>query len=334
MGLLSAYKPAPRPGSATIVPDNWRKTLAYPGAGAVGAATVMFLVFALTTNQFLTAGVWSSILSLTSELGVVAVGGTLLMIAGEFDLSVGSVFGLSAVVALELMNAGWPTPIAIIVTLLAMAAIGAAQGLLVTKMGIPSLIVTLGGLDLWRGVVLQITGGFEVNVNNPSSLNVFAASWDQFYVSILWFLGILIVSQFVLFRTRFGNWISAAGGNRQAAGALGVPVPRVKLILFILTATMAGLGGIIQMARFGSVDSLLGQDYELQVILAVVVGGTVLYGGRGSLIGTAMGCLMLGMLQQGLILQNISSNWYEAMTGLLLIVAVFINVLVARRAET
>lgn len=312
---------------------RWRRIIGRPETGAVGAAIVVFICFAATTDSFLTAGIWSSILSLASELGIVAAAGTLLMIAGEFDLSVGSIFGLAACLVPVLMNMGWPVYVAIIVTLLLMAAIGAGHGTLVTYVAVPSLIVTLGGLMFWRGLILQITGGFQVDVNDPEALKVFSASWNQFYVSTLWFALIVLALSLLLLRTQYGNWIFATGGNAKAALAVGIPVRRVKIMLFALSSVLAGFAGIVQMARYSSVDALRGTGYELQVILAAVIGGAILTGGRGSIVGTAMGCLMLGMLQQGLILHNISANWYQAGVGLLLIVAVCVNIFISRRAD-
>jgi simple sugar transport system permease protein len=307
--------------------------LHYRSFGAALATALTLIVFSIWAPYFLTVASLSSALTSSAELGIVCVGVTLLMIAGEFDVSVGSVLGLCAVIAALALEKGVAAPVAVVGSLLVAAVIGFINGILATRTVVPSLIITLGGLLFYRGIVLGITGGFPVVLKPDPFLNIFSGSLFGFEVSAFWFLGLIVIAQFVLFRTGFGNWISATGGNARAALQLGVPTRWVKVVLFSLTSVLAALTGIIQMTRFASVDALRGQGVELVAIAAVVVGGTRLTGGRGSVAGTAFGVITFGLLQVGLQLAQVPSYFYDAFVGLLLIVATVINLYSDRRGE-
>ena len=274
-----------------------------PESGVVMAAVAIFIFFAIFAPFFLTINVLSNILLLSAELGMVAVGVTMLMVSGEFDLSVGSVLGLGAGMVVVMLNAGVWTPIAILIALIAAAGIGTVNGLLVTRLGIHSLIVTLGGLMFYRAVVLAITGGFPIRLEiEYPFLELFNFWWGAIPGTFLWFLVFIVIFTIVLTSTKFGNWIYASGGGREAANEMGVPVTRVKIMAFACSSMLAASAGIIQMSRLNSVDALRGTAIELEAVLAVVVGGALLTGGRGSIIGAALGVVIVSMLKQGLIL--------------------------------
>ncbi len=291
------------------------------------ATLCVFLVFTIWAPYFLTTQSIASTLTLTAELGIVAMGVTLLMIAGEFDLSVGSVLGISSVLVPWLAIHGVWLGLAIPAALLVAAAIGFVNGLLVITTRIPSFIVTLGGLLWWRGVLFVVTQGFPLDVPTASPLfQPFAGQLPNgINYSAFWLLGLFIVLTLVLERTGFGNWIFASGGNERAARHMGVPVDRVRLILFVLTATLAGLAGLIQVGRYNSVDANRGSGLELEAIAAAVIGGARLSGGYGSVLGTVLGCLMVGMIRNGLVLAGVASYWYQALIGLLIVAAVIVN---------
>jgi simple sugar transport system permease protein len=276
-----------------------------PEAGAILATFCVFAFFSLFAGKFLTAGIFANIFLLSAELGIVAIGVTLLMIAGEFDLSVGSVFGLSSGIAILLLNAGLPGLPVLVITLAAAAAIGALNGFLVTRLRIHSLIITIGGLMFYRAVLLGLTGGFPLRLKEPEPfLSVF-----NFYVglvpgSFFWMTGLVIVFAFVLTTTKLGNWVYATGGAREAAREMGVPTDRVKIMMFMLVSMFAAFAGIIQMARFSSIDALRGDGLELEAVLGVI---------------------MLAMIKQGLILMGIDAYWYRAGIGVVLIVAAVLN---------
>jgi simple sugar transport system permease protein len=302
--------------------------------GAAIAAVIAVVVFTIIAPNFLSTQSLSAILAIAAEAGIVAFGVTLLMIAGEFDLSVGSVLGLCALSVPLMMSVGVPAIPAILIGFLIAASIGAINGVLVTRTRAPSFIVTLGALFFWRGVVLMLTGGFPVRVNRDEPVfQIFSAEFGGFNVSIIWMIGVLVILSFVLHRTQFGNWIFATGGNQTAARQTGVRVRSVKVRLFMLTACLAALAGMIQMTRFGSVDALRGQGIELTVIAATVIGGTRLTGGAGSVWGTAFGVTTLAMIELGLLLAGIPSYFYQATVGLLLVVAVLVNLYSAERMQ-
>ena len=272
-------------------------------------------------------------MTIAAELGIVAVGITFLMIAGEFDLSVGSVLGVGAMAFALLAKAGWPHSLAFLISIGLAAIIGLINGLLVIQTRIPSFIVTLGTMMFWRGVLLAVTGGFPVVYEGGSWLlsalgGRFAGG---FHTSLFWFVLIVLIFQVVLTQTRYGNGVYATGGDPGAARALGVNVARTKIINFVLSAMLAALAGIIQFSRFKSVDPLRGQEWELQAIAAAVIGGTLLTGGYGSILGTALGVMMIGMVRSGLVLAGAPAYWYRAFIGVILIAAVIINVRIRGR---
>lgn len=298
-----------------------------PETGALVATICVFVAFSLWAPYFLTIQSIAATLVLAAELGIVAMGVTLLMIAGEFDLSVGSVLGISSLLVPWLTVHGAPLGVSMIAALVAAAGIGLVNGLIVVTTRIPSFIVTLGGLMWWRGVLYVVTGGFPLDVPTQSPLfTPFSYRFSNgINVSAFWFLALFILLTVVLQKTGFGNWIFASGGNERAARELGVAVDRVRVILFVTTATLAGLTGLIQVGRFNSVDANRGSGLELEAIAAAVIGGSRLSGGYGSILGTLLGCLMVGMIRNGLVLAGVASYWYQALIGVLIVIAVIVN---------
>lgn len=307
--------------------------LVRPESGVVIAAVLVYVFFALVAPHFFSERVTANILLASSALGIVAVGVATLMIAGQFDLSVGSVYGLSAAIVILLINQGVPGWTALLIIMLFGLVVGSINGLLVTRLEIHSLIITLGGLMFYRGVLLAITQGFPIRLKSPDA---FLSAMD-FSVWIIpgpffWFLGLVLLFAYILTRTRFGNWLFATGGSPDAARGMGVPAERVQNTAFAVTSLLACLAGFVSVARFSSVDALRGTGMELEVVLAVVVGGASLNGGYGSIIGAFLGILIIGMIQQGLILIGINVYWYQAGIGLLLIIAAIVNQRVRKRS--
>jgi simple sugar transport system permease protein len=308
-----------------------------PETGALFGAIAMFVLFAIVADNFTSRFALAGMASIAAELGIVAMGITLLMIAGHFDLSVGSVLGISSMLV-PYMMVNWGTPgwLAVLASLGVAMSIGFLNGLVVVTMRIPSFIVTLGTLLIWRSVLLVISKGFPISVPKDDPVfDFFAHRFTEgplrgFQVSVLWFLGVIVVLTFVLLRTRFGNWTFAAGGNERAARAMGVPVDRVWILLFMLTALGACLTGLIQVGRFNTVEATRGQLLELQAIAAAVIGGARLNGGYGSVLGAALGALMIAMIQQGLVLSGIASYWLNFAIGALIIGAVILNQVLGR----
>jgi simple sugar transport system permease protein len=297
----------------------------------------LYIVFtALSPQLFPTKLTYVSVMAVASELGIISIGVTLLMIGGHFDLSVGAVLGLTSYVAVALMrDHGMPPVIAAAAAVLAGAALGAINGALVVRFRIHSFVVTLGTMLIWRGVVIALTGGFPMTVGIPTTFRDIMSGplLGGFRMSMLWFFLIGALGTFLLSRTRFGNWVLARGQNEQAARNLGVPVDRVTIILFMLTSALGAVSGVIQVARFASVDALRGEGMELQAVAVTVIGGTLLSGGYGSVIGTVLGSITFGMIQVGLVLAGAPGHFFKTLTGGIVVGAVILNTAVARRMQ-
>lgn len=312
-----------------------------PEFGAAVSAVAVFAFFALIAGDrgFLSGDGAVNYLQVSAELGIVVLATTLLMIAGEFDLTVGSVLGAAGVITAYLTaSEGWPMWAAVAVALAVSALLGLANGLFVTKTRLPSFIVTLGGLFVIRGLTVALTQqvhGTTIVDGVPQSgvlYEVFAGKVGKVPVSVFWWLGLVLVAWYVLAQTRFGNWTYGAGGEKGSARRLGVPTDRVKLTLFVVTALAAALVGIIQTFEFGSGDVSRGTGAEFQAIAASVIGGTLLQGGFGSALGGALGALIFGMISQGIFYTEIDGNWFQVILGAMLVAAAWVNHVVRERA--
>ncbi|AIG74794.1 MULTISPECIES: ABC transporter permease [Amycolatopsis] len=318
-----------------------------PEIGALLGAVVVFLFFTVVTDQFFSGSGVATWLDDASTLGIMAVAVSLLMIGGEFDLSAGVMTASTALVTATLATqAGWNVWLALFASLVFALAVGAFNGWLVMRTGLPSFIVTLGtflalqGLNL--GVTRLVTGTVQVSGMRStdgyeSAGFVFASTVDiggtAFQISILWWIGFAVLAAWLLVRTRFGNWIFAVGGSAQSSRAVGVPVVRTKIMLFMTTALAAWLVGSINILRFASVQANQGIGLEFQYIIAAVIGGCLLTGGFGSAIGAAIGALIFGMARQGIVFARWDSDWFMLFLGVMLLSAVLVNNAFRRRAE-
>ena len=299
------------------------RLIAKPELGPLILLVLELIIFTSINPDFLSALNISNALTFTVELGLIALAMTLLMTSGEFDLSVGSVFGFSAVLMWTLFNTGLVSmPLAFTITIVVSMFIGWANGMLVTKQAIPSFLVTLGMLLVVRGTALYATQGFPQNTwraDNQWLAQVLVGDTTIFglrlYMSMLWFVIAALGTHYVLTQTKVGNWIQASGGNSNAARARGVPVTRVKILLFMFSAMMAAFAGIISSIRTQAANPNSGTGYELEVIAMVVIGGTVLTGGRGTIIGTVLGILILRLMRNGIVLIGVPGLAYNIFIG-------------------
>jgi simple sugar transport system permease protein len=252
---------------------------------------------------------------------------TLLMTAGEFDLSVGSLFGFSPVLMWTLFNAGIVSlELSFLTALVTAALIGLVNGLFVTRLKIPSFLVTLGMLLVVRGTALFITDGFPQRTWNAEGQWLAEALVGDFYIgpfriymSLFWFIVAALLLHYVLTRTKAGNWIQAAGGNANAALARGVKVNRTKVALFVLTSVLAAFAGIISSIRTSAANPNSGAGYELEVIAMVVIGGTALMGGRGTIAGTVLGIFILRVMRNGIVLIGVPGLAYNIFIGAIIL---------------
>jgi simple sugar transport system permease protein len=326
---------AAEPSRRIVYGERVRRLMLRPEATSIAAVIILYVVFTLLSpTLFPTKLTYISVMAIAAELGIVSIGVTLLMIGGHFDLSVGAVLGLTSYVAVVLMrDEGMPPIVAGPAAVAVGAVLGAVNGALVVRFRIHSFVVTLGTMLIWRGVLISLTGGFPKTVNIPPMFKAVMSGplLDGFRMSMLWFFGIGALGTFLLTRTRIGNWIQARGQNEQAARNLGVPVDRVTIILFMLTSALGAVAGVIQVARFSSVDALRGEGMELQAVAVTVIGGTLLSGGYGSVIGTVLGSITFGMIQVGLVLAGAPGHFFRTLTGFIVVAAVILNTSVARR---
>ncbi|MFH8251878.1 ABC transporter permease [Microbacterium sp. B2969] len=313
-----------------------------PETGALVGTVTVFVFFAVFGGaQFLTTGGTASWLNVASELAIVALPVALLMIAGEFDLSIGSVVASSSI-TLAIVSGfyGLPQIVGIIAALAVGAVTGFINGLIVSRTNVPSFIVTLAmqfalaGLTL--GLARVITGSTSVPLTpDPLFKALFGTLINgQFEVAIFWAIGIAVVVAWILQMTRSGNWIFAIGGDVQSARAAGIAVPKVKIALFMSTAIGASLVGIIQTMLYNGAQTGTGQSFVFNSIVAVVVGGVLLTGGYGSVIGVVLGCLTFAIVNQGIYYTGWNSDWAQLILGVLLLVAVLMNNTFRRLALT
>lgn len=283
---------------------------------------VEITIFTLLSPNFLSRGNISNLLAFTPELGMIALGMTVLMTSGEFDLSVGSVFGFAPIVMWTLHNEGVTSlEVGFVAAILMSVLVGFVNGWFVTKLRIPSFLVTLGMMMAIRGTALYTTSGFPQRVWTAESpltailAGTFMIGNFRVYASLLWFIAFTLVLLYVLTQSKVGNWIQAAGGNPNAARARGVRVAGTKIWLFILTAALSAYAGITSSIRVAAANPNSGTGYELEVIAMVVIGGTALMGGRGTIIGTVLGVLMLRMMRNGIVLIGVPGLAYNIFIG-------------------
>ncbi len=295
--------------------------------GPLVLLAIELAVFTAINPSFLSLSNISNTLVFTVELGLIALAMTLLMTSGEFDLSVGSVFGFSPVLMWTLFNAGVTSlEVAFALALITAGLIGLVNGMLVTRLKIPSFLVTLGMLLVVRGTALFVTDGFPQRTWNAEGQWLAETLVGDFYIgplriymSLFWFIAAAIALHYVLTRTKAGNWIQASGGNASAALARGVKVNRTKVALFMLTSLMAAFAGIISSIRTSAANPNSGTGYELEVIAMVVIGGTALMGGRGTIVGTVLGIFILRVMRNGIVLIGVPGLAYNIFIGAIIL---------------
>lgn len=328
-----------------------RRLLARPAVGALLIVVFVWVVFAAISlargsTAFLGAAGTLNYLDVAAQIGIVATAVALLMIAGEFDLSIGSMVGFAGImIGIGVTIWGLPIWLALLIAMAASTFLGVLNGLIVVRTGLPSFIVTLATLFIIRGFSSVLTS-FVTNITYiPIAPDKIASdpiaglfNWStpvgdgaSLKVSILWWLLIAVIGVYVLGRTRFGNWVAGVGGSSTAARNLGVPVARVKVTLFALTAFSASVLAAIQSMTFFSADILRGTGLELDAITTAVIGGSLLTGGYGSIAGAALGALALGMARMGIVFADINADWYKIAIGALLLGAVVLNNWIRRR---
>ncbi len=318
-----------------------QRLLSRPEFGPFVLLVVMVFVFWQINPAFLSSRNIGNMLAFTVELGLIALAMTLLMTSGEFDLSVGSLFGFCPVLMWTLYNTGVTSiEVGFALALGTAAVIGLCSGLFVTRLRIPSFLVTLGMLLVVRGSALVVTSGFPQRTWDAADLLLaevlvgdFKVGGLRVYMSLFWFVAAALLLGYLLTQTKMGNWLQAAGGNAEAARARGVAVERTKVKLFVLSAVMAGFAGIISSIRTAAANPNSGTGYELEVIAMVVIGGTALTGGRGTIIGTVLGVFILRLMRNGIVLIGVPGLAYNIFIGAIILGIMALHSWVDRRRQ-
>lgn len=313
------------------------RILLRPEFTAVAGTAIVFAYFALSVGAegFLSETGVRNFLAVAAELGIIAALVTLLLIAGEFDLSVGAMVGTGTILfAYPITEWGWPMLPSLLLAFGGACVIGLVNGFIIVKSGVPSFIVTLAMLFVLTGATLaittQLTGATQIfsireTVGRDPLLGLFDGSLLGLPVAVYWWFAVTLLAAVVLDRTKIGNWIYATGGDREAARKTGVPVNKVKIGLFMATASAATLVAVLIVFVGDSADVSAGANLELQAAAAAVIGGAMITGGYGSPIGTAFGALLFGMVSQGFFYTSIDNNWFQAFLGAMLLAAVLLN---------
>ncbi|MFH1738720.1 MAG: ABC transporter permease [bacterium] len=287
----------------------------------VGIVLILLcLILAVQTEYFLTWKNFFNILTQTSVTTIMAVGMTFVITTAEIDLSVGSLLALCAMVIGVLLEGGYSPPVAAMAGILVGMTSGLIAGGIVVTWGLPSFIVTLGLLYIDRGIALLLTDAKSL-YGFPDSFTLIA----EVPLPALEALTAVVLGQIVLSKTMFGRQVIAVGGNPVAARLSGVSVRRIKLGVFLLSGLCAGIASAITIARQDSASPIVGEGQELDVIAAVIIGGTSLFGGRGTVIGTLFGALLMGVLRNGLTLLDIASVWQKIVIGCVIVIAVLLD---------
>jgi simple sugar transport system permease protein len=293
---------------------------------------IMLVIFAQESATFLTSGNLLNLVRQAAPILIVAVAMTFVITTGGIDLSVGSTVALTNALAAIALQAGIPWPLVIVALVLAGGIIGMVQGWFIAYQGIPAFIVTLAGLSTLRGTALLMTQGFSIPISTDLDFVLIGRGWFLGVPAPAWIaLAAATLSFVVLSNTRFGRYATAIGANQEAARRAGIATRKIALIVYVLTGVASSVAGIIIAARLGSGSSNAAVGFELDVIAAVVLGGTSLIGGRGSILGTILGALTIAIIGNGLILSHVSPFFTQIVTGGIILFAVWLNARVFSR---
>jgi simple sugar transport system permease protein len=339
---------APAEASNRVKLGLSNRLLARPEVGALVAAVVILVFFLIVAPPFRSPESFFTVLYQSSTIGIVAVAVGMLMIGGEFDLSAGVIVTSAGLVnAMICYNLGLNLWVGAIISLIFALAVGFINGYLVMRTGIPSFLITLGTFFVLQGANLGITKLVTGSVSTPninqmagySSLKaIFSSSFKiggvTVWTSVIWWIFFIVLSGYILQRTRIGNWIYAVGGNADSARAVGVPVRKVKIGLFMTVSFLGWFIGMHTLYRFDTLQAGNGIGNEFLYIIAAVVGGTLMTGGYGNAWGVAIGAFIFGMTNLCIVYAGWDPNWFRAFLGVMLLLAVMVNLYIKKLSTT
>jgi simple sugar transport system permease protein len=347
MTHISAAAPQAAPDERVSATSTLHKVLARPELGSLVGAVLIYVIFWVVASPFRGIDPLSTILYTSSTIGIMAVGVALLMIGGEFDLSAGVAVTTSSLAAsLFAFQLGLNVWVGIFFALALSLGIGFLNGFLVMRTGIPSFLITLGSFLMLAGLNIAVTRGLTDSVASPRiadmdgyelAQKVFATQFELFgmeiWITVVYWFVFVAIATWILLRTKVGNWIYAVGGDAESARAVGVPVAKTKIGLFMAVGFMAWFGGMHLLFRFNTVQSGEGVGNEFFFIIAAVIGGCMLTGGYGTAIGAAIGAFILGMTRQGIVYAGWDANLTKFFLGAMLLLATLANLWVRKRTE-
>ena len=281
---------------------------------------VLVVVFSLSVNGFFAMKNFENITRQITTVGIVSIGMTLVILTGGIDLSVGAILAFAINIGGQGIILGWPMWVVYPLMLALGLALGALNGFLVTRIAVPALIITLGTMNVYRGVLMVTTNGKYITPI-PASYQAIGTG----FVPFILFLVVLAVGVFTSLRTRFGRNLFAIGGGEQAAVYSGVPVRRYKMAVYIFSGFLSALAGMILVGKSGFIQPQAGVGYDMSAIAAVVIGGTSIFGGSGSVLGTFFGSVLLGLILAGLTMLAVNPYWIGFITGALIILAIALD---------
>ncbi|MBB4008347.1 ABC transporter permease [Allorhizobium taibaishanense] len=316
---------ASSPSVASTAPVFRRFSFSLRDAGTLIGLVVIMAVFAALVPGFLSERNLTNILQQSSINACLALGMTLVIISGGIDLSVGPTAAIAAVITATLLLDGTPIPLAILAGLGIGAICGFINGVLVAYVGLQPFIVTLGTLSTYRAIALIFTGGNPVLGIPPGFRALFNGTLIGLPIPVLIVAGVSVAAWVLLKKTPIGEYLMAVGGNEEAAYVAGVPIARTKITAYVISGGLAALASLILIGRLGAAEPILGNLWELDAIAAAAIGGASLMGGKGSVVGTILGAIILGAMRNGLTLMNVQAFYQLLATGLIILVAMMID---------
>ncbi|WP_314887832.1 ABC transporter permease [Cardiobacterium hominis] len=301
--------------------------------GIVIALIILCTVFAIANSRFLSLANFMNIFQQVAVVAIAAFGMTWVILLGEIDLSVGSIIAVAGMVGAQSLALGTGFPAALLITVAAGAILGAINGLLTARLLLPSFIATVATMSIYRGLVSLPTGGAPLMISDPN-WQAIGASHFLGVPLIIWILLVLFLANHIaLSMTVFGRETYLTGGNREAALYSGIRVDRIKIIIFTLSGVMSAIAGILLSSRLYSAQTNAGLSYELDAIAAAVLGGTSLTGGVGTMPGTLIGALIIGVLNNGMNMLSVPYFYQLIVKGVVIIIAVWLDVRAKRRKD-
>jgi simple sugar transport system permease protein len=319
--------------SISVINQGFRKILSYRATGVFAILIGLVAIFTILSPRgvFIKEASLHTILKLGSELAIVTMSMGVLLIAAEFDLSVGSELAFCAFIAATAFTSFALSPyLCVLISIAFGALLGVINGIIVTKLHISSLITTLGMMYVYGGLVSVLSGGYSTSFNpktvSPIFVEIFVGSIGPIPIQVFWLLGVGLFLYFMVDRTKFGNWIYATGSNKESAEMMGINTDKVKIACFALVGAMVGLVAIMQTTRILGAFPVQGTDLNLEAIAGAVVGGISIYGGIGSVWGALLGAMVIRVLGSGLITIGVPAFYFRVSLGLAIILSVAFNI--------